>query len=120
MDKIIFKGYINDRNELYQLYADSKIFCFPSRTESFGISLVEASYFGNYILSTDVGAAPDLLSIYGYGELLDIDDPQGLAMKLQKLIKNLPNRDTISGSAELIKENYNWKTLCNKIVKKIK
>lgn len=56
-DKIHFIGNISDRNELYRLYARAKIFILTSRVESFCISLMEAAYFGDYIISTDVGIA---------------------------------------------------------------
>lgn len=54
-DKIHFIGNISDRNELYRLYARAKVFILTSRFEGFCISLVEAAYFGDYIVSTDVG-----------------------------------------------------------------
>lgn len=56
-DKIHFIGNISDRNELYRLYARAKVFILTSRFESFAISLIEAAYFGDYIISTDVGIA---------------------------------------------------------------
>lgn len=56
-DKIHFIGNISDRNELYRLYARAKVFILTSRYESFAISLIEAAYFGDYIISTDVGIA---------------------------------------------------------------
>ena len=56
-DKIHFIGNISDRNELYRLYARAKVFILTSRYESFAISLIEAAYFGDYIISADVGIA---------------------------------------------------------------
>ena len=56
-DKIHFIGNISDRNELYRLYSRAKVFILTSRYESFAISLIEAAYFGDYIISTDVGIA---------------------------------------------------------------
>ncbi|MDO5760176.1 MAG: glycosyltransferase family 4 protein [Bacteroidota bacterium] len=56
-DKIHFIGNISDQNELYRLYARAKVFILTSRFESFAISLIEAAYFGDYIVSTDVGIA---------------------------------------------------------------
>jgi glycosyltransferase involved in cell wall biosynthesis len=119
-DKIVFKGYVSDRDDLYNYYKDSKIFCFPSRTESFGIALIEAAFFGNYIISTNVGAAPDLFEIYDHGELMDMDDAEGLGSRLQDLIITLDKIDIKNEeNANLIRESYDWKILCQKIVNHI-
>jgi glycosyltransferase involved in cell wall biosynthesis len=40
--RILFYGYVEDRRELLKLYGESDIFIMPSRTETFGVSYVEA------------------------------------------------------------------------------
>lgn len=119
-NKVIFKGHITNRDEIYKYYLKSKIFCLTSRWESFGISLVEATYFGNYLVSTDVGGAKDVLNITNYGELVKIDDTDFLALRLQDLILNWEkyekNPDEIM---ELIKKSFNWKSLCKILHEKL-
>lgn len=61
-NRVHFIGNVSDRNELYKLYAKGKIFILTSRWESFSLSLMEASYFGDYIISTDVGIASTIKS----------------------------------------------------------
>ena len=119
-NKVIFKGHISERDEIYKYYSESKIFCFPSRSESFGIALVEAAYFGNYLVTTDVGGAKDILNIINYGELIKIDDSDYLAEKLQELILN-PEKYEKDPNELMIKvnENYNWAKLCKKIYEKL-
>lgn len=119
-DKVIFKGHISHREEIYKYYSESKIFCFPSRSESFGIALIEAAYFGNYLVTTEVGGAKDALDIIDYGELIKIDDSDYLAKRLQKLIlspeifEKDPNK-----LREVVYDNYNWPKLCKKIYEMI-
>jgi glycosyltransferase involved in cell wall biosynthesis len=119
-DKIIFKGYVSDRDEIYRYYSESKIFCFPSRSESFGIALIESAYFGNYILTTDVGGARDILDVTEYGELIKIDDSQYLADRLQDFILHPekyemdPNKLMV-----MVDNNFNWVNLCKKINKSL-
>lgn len=64
---IQFVGNISSRQELYKLYKKSKIFVLTSRWESFGIVLMEAAWFGNSIISTNVGIAKALVHKMGYG-----------------------------------------------------
>jgi glycosyltransferase involved in cell wall biosynthesis len=62
-EKIKFIGNVSDRKKIYDLYTKSKIFVITSRFESFCIALMEAAFFGNAIISTDVGCAKDIKKI---------------------------------------------------------
>jgi glycosyltransferase involved in cell wall biosynthesis len=84
-DHIFFTGPIYDKKELWQWYNKAKVFVLTSFFESFGIVLTEALFFRNYIISTDVGSASDLIKI-GYGEIIPQDDPFFLAGVLQTII----------------------------------
>lgn len=119
-DKVIFKGRISERDEIYRYYSKSKIFCLPSRSESFGIVLIEAAYFGNYLVTTDVGGAKDALNIIDYGELIKIDDADYLAERLQKLILNPEKFEKDPNELRIkVNKNYNWVKLCEKIYEKL-
>ena len=50
-EKIIFTGEIKDKEKLYEYYNKVKVFVLPSKWESFGIVMVEAMAFGNYIIT---------------------------------------------------------------------
>jgi glycosyltransferase involved in cell wall biosynthesis len=119
-EKIVFAGFIEDRNRIYQYYAQSKIFCFTSRRESFGIALVEAAYFGDYLVSTDVGGARDVLNVTNYGELFEIDNVKMLTKRLEDLIINWhkyegdPNQNM-----NLMEANFSWSHLCEKLYTKL-
>lgn len=84
--RILILGNITDRERLYDYYLRSKIFVLPSRWESFGIVLVEALISGCYIISTDVGAAKMLIKETGYGSIVEKDNIDDLAQKLQDAI----------------------------------
>ena len=69
-DKVLFKGNIRTKKELWNYYNNAKVFILPSRWESYGLVLNEARYFRNYILSTDVGAAAEIID-GKYGKIID-------------------------------------------------
>jgi glycosyltransferase involved in cell wall biosynthesis len=57
--KVRIVGEIGDRMKVYSEYDDSRIYCFSSRYESCSMTPVEAAYFGNFILTTDVDGADE-------------------------------------------------------------
>jgi glycosyltransferase involved in cell wall biosynthesis len=119
-EKVIFVGFIEDREKIYQYYAQSKIFCFTSRRESFGIALVEAAYFGNYLVSTDVGGARDVLKVTDYGELIETDNVSMLTNRLEDLINNWDKYESNPDEKmNLMEENFSWSHLCEKLYKKL-
>jgi len=59
-DKVELIGMVKDKNKIFDYLAKSKVFLLTSRYESFALVLTEAAYFGNYIVSTDVGVARDI------------------------------------------------------------
>ena len=84
-DSVLFTGPIYDKKVLWEWYNRAKVFVLTSRSESFGIVLMEAFRFRDYILSTKVGFAKEAIS-YGYGDFLAQEDANALAVKLQAII----------------------------------
>ena len=60
-DSIVFTGSVEDRKKLSEIYGKAKVFVLSSVKESFALVLVEAALFNNYILSTPVGCAKDVI-----------------------------------------------------------
>ncbi len=94
--KIIFTGNIINRDDLYEFYQKSKIFCLTSRYEGFPFVLIEAAYFGNYIVSTKLLSSREITKKGTLGSLFPLNDVNKLAEILQELINN----------EAILKENY--------------
>ena len=119
-EKIEYLGYISDKNELSKYYAKSSIYCSMSKSESFGISLLEAASYANYILATDVGATKDILNKTNYGKIINIDDVTDLKNKLTKTIQNWDNiKEDPYKIKEIIDVDFNWNQICKKLDEKI-
>ena len=104
-EKVIFVGAIYDKKQLWEWYNRAKVFVFTSRFESFGIVLMEALRFQDYILSTDVGFAREAISC-GCGKLIAQEDVDGLQNCLQEIIEGKvlsPEMDTAC-----VREKYSW------------
>ena len=83
--------------------------------------MVEASRFGNYIISTDVGAAKDITKNGEIGKILNIRDNKALHNEIKKVIEGEINLiDKFEKITKYTEENFIWeKILKNRILKKI-
>jgi glycosyltransferase involved in cell wall biosynthesis len=70
-NSIEFIGVIKDKDKIFEYLLKSKVFLLTSRYESFALVLTEAAYFGNYIVSTDVGIASDITNDGKLGKIVD-------------------------------------------------
>lgn len=113
-ENVILIGNIEDKNLLYDYYNKAKIFLLTSRWESFGIVLSEALRFGDYIISTNVGAAKDITDNGRIGIVTEIEDILQFKNEILKVINNKVNlQEKYKESLELSKKQFLW----NEIVK---
>lgn len=66
----------------------AKIVVIPSHVESFGIAAIEAMAYGNSIVSTDVGALPEIIKNNENGFVIKKGSIEGIANKIRKLIED--------------------------------
>lgn len=88
-ERINFGGYLKGEG-LFKKYKEAKIFCLPSKHESFSHVLIEAALTENAIISTRVGIANYLLKDVGL--FFNRGDVCDLARKLEYYIENEKSR----------------------------
>ena len=71
----------------------AKVFVCTSRWESYGIVLNEAKRFKNYIISTNVGGAADLIEQEKYGSFIKQEDSTDLNRLLSLIVNGAINID---------------------------
>lgn len=115
-NKVVFYGEISDRDELFNIYKKSKIFCFTSRWESFGIAAVEAMYYGNYLLTTEIDSSNDLTNFGEYGVIVPQNNYTMYISELQKLI-SYPSivESKQKHIQEYVSENFLWSNIIEKL-----
>ena len=118
-ENIILKGYVSDKDALSKEYAKSSIYCCTSKSESFGISTLEAAYFANYIISTDVGASEDIINQTGYGQIINADK-NSLKSALVNVTSNWSNMTKNPYDIQKkVYDNFNWEAICDEIIERI-
>lgn len=73
-DKVILTGNITDREELYTYYKKAEILCFTSLYEGFSLVMIEALYFGCYLISTDLSGAYDVTNNGKFGTIMKVNE----------------------------------------------
>jgi len=75
--RLVFLGFLRGER-LAEAYANAHVFVFPSRTDTFGIVLLEALASGVPVAAYPVGAAPELVNDEHLGAL---DEDLGVAVR---------------------------------------
>jgi len=109
---ISFRGYIQDKIKLAQIYADADIFCLPSLYEGFGIVLLEAMSFGLPIVATTAGSIPELVKDEQNGLLVPPANAEALAAALKRLMGSSELRQRLGANGKDFFESnrnlYSW------------
>jgi glycosyltransferase involved in cell wall biosynthesis len=109
VNRVIFTGNIADRQILFALYNISKVLCLTSRWEGFPLVFPEALFFGNYIVTTEVGAEIDITRNGRIGSIIPQNDEKSLTNKLQQIIdQSLDLSKKFDEIIEHGQKNYSW------------
>ena len=104
-DRVIFLGYIPD-GALPSLYANCRVFMFPSRYEGFGLPVIEAMYYGAPVITASnsslIEAAGDA------GLLFDADDIDGMAQAIERICRDNAYRETLIATGKEHAKRFSW------------
>jgi glycosyltransferase involved in cell wall biosynthesis len=92
-----------------EYYRRAAIFCMPTRNEPLGMVFMEAFEHRLPIVATTIGAIPDLIQDGVSGYLVDPDDVDALARRLDELL-SAPAKCRAMGHAgfEHVRAHYTW------------
>lgn len=102
-----------DRQEIIGHLARCHVFVFPSLAEGFSLALLEAMATGLPLVTTPVGAAPDLLEDNVSALFVPAGDAASLAAALRRLLADLELRERLGRGARKAAEPYSWQRLRN-------
>ena len=121
-ERVKFLGSIHDKERLMNEYRKAKVFALPSRSESFGIVLVEAASQGCYLVTTDmVPAGYDVNGNGRFGLVVPADDIDALSKALENLFT--VNRFWDKEAEEITayaKEAFRWDAIIDRLYQAIK
>ena len=102
---VIFPGYVPDA-QLEILYAEARVYIFPSLYEGFGLPPLEAMAKGCPVVSSDRAALPEIL-----GDAALYFDPESeadMAEKITQILNDNDLRTELINRGKLRAKKYNW------------
>ncbi|MES1204671.1 MAG: glycosyltransferase family 4 protein [Pseudomonadota bacterium] len=96
------------QDRLKDIYAACDAWLFGSRSEGFGLPLLEAMACRTPVIATPAGAAPELVRAGG-GLLVRADDPEDMSRAIEKVCGMTDSEWTaLSNRAHAIASSYTW------------
>lgn len=89
----------HDDRRLLELYQQADVMCLPTKGDSLGWALIEAMACGTPVVSTPVGAIPELLDEGRRGLLVDPGNPRELRAAIRRLLDDEALRRQLAASA---------------------
>lgn len=119
-ERLVVHDFIADREALYDLYRRARVYCLTSHWESFATVLAEASFFGCYPVSTDVGAAYDLTQGGRYGTLLREGDRTLLSGALHRIIDGeIDTSDAGKRLHDRVLNSFTWSHVADRVSEEV-
>lgn len=97
-DEVVWLGMLKEE-ELTKEYEAANIFVLPTYREGFGQAILEAMSFGLPVITSKVGAIPELVEHMKSGILVDAGNPKQIADMINLLCSNQKLMDSISENA---------------------
>jgi len=114
--EVKFAGYVEDK-DLNKYYGMADCYIMPSTKEGFGISFIEAMYYGLPVIGGNADGTTDALM---NGKLGLMIDPTRRAELTAALAKVLLNAESFKPDPELVKQQFGFETYREKWARLIK
>ena len=92
-----------EKEDLSALYANAKLFVFPSEAEGMPMALLEAMWFDCPCLVSDIPENTEVTN--GAGQTFPVGDSEGLATSLSALLLSPPER---RDTRTMVRREHDW------------
>lgn len=90
----------------------------PSRSEGFGLALVEALCMGVPCIASNIEGPKEIIENEKIGIIFKVNDPEDLAQQISNTIKNFPSlKEEYWNKRNTIKNTYGIKNMCDQLIK---
>lgn len=109
-------SFLGSREDIPKLLSESDIFVHPTTSDTLPISIIEAMFTNQAILTTNCGGIPEIIKDKYSGFIVEPANPEQLAEKLSLLLRKKSIRKELAGNAKAFaKEHLTTSTMVRKI-----
>lgn len=97
------------RPSVARLLHECAVFVLPSRSEPFGIVVIEALACGKPVVATTVGGIPEIIQDGANGILVDPEDAHALAAQIRRLLRDPDLRERLGRAGrQRVNDSFQW------------
>lgn len=112
---VIFPGGLSEADK-FSAFKNATVFCLASRSEAFGIVLIEAMAARLPTVGTDCLSIPEIIDDGQTGYLFPLDDHEALASRLIELLgDDLLRRRLGEAGRRKVEEKYSWPKILDEL-----
>lgn len=116
LENITFMGFVDDDTKKL-CYSASDIFVLPSRSEGFGIVLLEASAYGLPLVVSDLEVFHSIVQDNYNGFFTEKENENDLALKILCLLEDARLREKMGENAEKEVKHFDWNSIADETEK---
>lgn len=116
-EKIKFLGRVSDE-ELVSLYANAKMFIYPTLYEGFGIPNIEAMHFSTAVITSDIPVTREVCKDAAY--FVDPLNTKAIQDAILTLLMDNKLLSDLSKKGKEVSNSYTWEKASQKVIKIIK
>jgi glycosyltransferase involved in cell wall biosynthesis len=99
-------SFLGSREDVSKLLSESDIFVLPTTSDTLPISLIEAMFTNQAILTTNCGGIPEIIKDNFSGYVVEPANPKQLAEKLSLLLQKKSLRTELAGNAQAFAQQH--------------
>lgn len=112
-EAVEYHGYVSEKHKA-ELLAEGTIYVLPTYAEGLPIAMLEGMAAGNAVVSTPVGAIPEVIGEEN-GYLVPPGDADALADALLELVSDPERRSMAETNRRVAEERYGWDTILEEL-----
>lgn len=117
---ITFTGEIDNKPDLYKIYAKAKVFCMTSRREGFANVFPEALSFGDYVITAAIPVSDYITNKRQLGKIFPMGDAKALQLAIEEVLAGKIDLNNEAAKAIIFaKEKLSWQIVVKPLAEKL-